>query len=278
MLVQRLHVKNAILNSLPQSDFEYLRSHLRPVNFKRHSVLEEQSRPIAEIGFIESGLVSLRRKCSINLIEIALIDCRSIVGLSSLFGIDAAIHQSIAVTSGTMLCIQVSDLHKAMEVQTGIRRRLLSGIQALIVHSSQLALCALSHTLAQRIAGWLCHASESIGGLEIPVSHEYIATMLGLRRASVTETLIRLEHDGLIAKTRGALRVRDRDRLTQIACSCCSTIALHDPLEAKLSFSTPVPKQEGEPDFVHALAFPVPGGRQFQTRTTKKDREWREGS
>ncbi|WP_409362770.1 Crp/Fnr family transcriptional regulator [Bradyrhizobium sp. CIR18] len=121
-----------------------------------------------------------------------------------------------------------------MDAQPDIRRHLLCGVQALLVHTSQVALCALSHRLAQRVAGWLCHASESVGGMEIPVSHEYIATMLGLRRASVTESLIRFEREGLIAKTRGALRVQDRGRLKQIACSCCSTIAVHAPLSPSL--------------------------------------------
>ncbi|QOZ23906.1 Crp/Fnr family transcriptional regulator [Bradyrhizobium sp. CCBAU 51753] len=237
MLVQRLNVKNAVLNALPPVDFERLRPCLRPVLFKRNSVLEEQSRPIENICFIEAGLVSLRRKSSTSSVEIALIDSRGILGISGLLGMHMAGHQSIAVTSGMMLCMRVSDLLSIMETQPDIRKHLLCGLQALLLHTSQVALCALSHSLAQRVAGWLCHASDSVGGMEIPVSHEYIASMLGLRRASVTESLIRFEREGLIAKTRGALRVRDRDRLKQVACSCCSTIAVHAPLLTKSSLS-----------------------------------------
>lgn len=229
MLLQRLNVRNAILNKLPPVDFERLRPHLRQVLFKRNGILEEQSKPLENVGFIETGTVSLRRNSSEDSIEIALIDSRGIVGITSLLGMDGAGHQAIAVTSGMMLCIKANDLLSAMEGQPDIRRHLLCGVQALLVHASQVALCALSHGLAQRVSGWLCHASDSVGGMEIPVSHEYIATILGLRRASVTETLIRLEREGLISKTRGALRVRDAERLKQIACSCCSTMALYTP-------------------------------------------------
>ncbi|MGL3210588.1 Crp/Fnr family transcriptional regulator [Bradyrhizobium sp. BR 1433] len=230
VLVQNVNVRNAILNNLPLADFERLRSYLRPVQFRRNTVLDEQSRPIRSIGFIETGMVSVRRNSSMNSIEIALIDSRGAVGLSSLLGIDVAVHQSVAVTSGAALCIQVSDLLGVMEAQPDIRTCLLCNVQALLIHTSQVALCALSHSLAQRVAGWLCHASEIVGGMEIPVSHEYIATMLGLRRASVTETLIRFDSEGLITKARGALRVRDRGRLKQSACSCCSTIVLYAPM------------------------------------------------
>lgn len=239
MLVLRHNVKNAILNRLSLPDFERLRLHLRPVPFRRNSILEEQSRPPENVGFIESGTVSLRRNSSEDSIEIALIDNRGIVGITSLLGMDGAGHQAIAVTSGMMHCIRVSDLLREMEAQPEIRRHLLCGVQALLIHTSQVALCALSHNLGQRVAGWLCHASDTVGGMEIPVSHEYIAAILGLRRASVTETLIRLERDGLIAKTRGALRVRDAERLKQTACSCCSTIALHTPLAVKSFFAAP---------------------------------------
>jgi CRP-like cAMP-binding protein len=226
-LVQRLNVRNALLNSLPPADFECLRSYLRPVLFSRNSVLEEQSGLIENIGFIETGLVSLRRNSSMYSIEIALVDNHGIVGISTLLGMDVAGHQSIAVTSGMTLCIPVSDLLSVMEAQPDIRKRLLHGVQALLIHTSQVALCALSHSLAQRVAGWLCHASEAVGGMEIPVTHEYIANMMGLRRAGVTEALIRFDHEELIARARGAIRVRNRDRLKQIGCSCCSTIALH---------------------------------------------------
>lgn len=233
MLAQRINIRNTILNSLPPAEFERLRCYLRPVSFKRNSVLEEQSRPVENLGFIESGLVSLRRNSSMNSVEIALIDHRGILGVSTLLGMDVAGHQSIAVTSGTVLSIRVSDLQCAMEAQPDIKSRLFCRVQALLVHTSQVALCALSHSVEQRVSGWLCHASDAFAGMELPVTHEHIATMLGLRRASVTEMLIRYENQGLIAKTRGALRVRDRDRLRQIACSCCSTIASHSPYVAK---------------------------------------------
>lgn len=237
MLMQRLNVRNSLLNGLPPADFERVQLHLRPYFFKRNSIVEEQSRPIENIRFVETGLISLRRNSNINSIEIALIDRRGFLGISSILGMDVAGHQSIAVTSGMMLSMRVSDMLSVMDAQPAIRKHLLCGAQALLIHSSQVALCALSHSNAQRVAGWLFHASDSVGGMEVPVSHENIATMLGLRRASVTETLIRFEREGLIVKSRGALRVRNQDGLKQIACSCCSTIALHTPVVSRPSIS-----------------------------------------
>lgn len=233
MLVQGTNVRNSLLNSLPPAGFECLRSHLRPVLFRRNSLLEEQSRQIDNVAFIETGLVSLRRKSDGRVIEIALVDNHGMLGISALLDTGSADLQSIAVTPGMMLSIQLSDLSRVMEEHRCVRTSLLCGVQALLVHTSQVALCALSHNVTQRVSGWLYRASQAVGGMELPVSHEYVASMLGLRRASVTLTLTRLECEGLITKARGALRVRDRDRLKEVACLCCSTIALRAPAVAK---------------------------------------------
>ncbi|WP_353705808.1 helix-turn-helix domain-containing protein [Bradyrhizobium sp. INPA03-11B] len=101
-----------------------------------------------------------------------------------------------------------------------LRVRVLQHVQALLVHSSQVALCGVRHRLEERLACWLCLACRAGQSSVVPITHEDLSTILGMRRAGITEVLTRFERDGLIVKTRGALQVRDLHRLEQRACCC----------------------------------------------------------
>jgi len=225
MLARHPTLRNAILSSLPPEDLAYLLPHLKFVQFKERSLLQEQRRRIEYIGFVESGVISLRRTSNENIVELALLGSDGIVGATRLLGANESSHQCISLTSGTLFSISADMLLKLMDERQQIKEHLYRHVQVLLVHCSQVALCGLHHALIQRLAGWLCHASDNIARTEIPVTHDHLANMLGLRRASVTEALNQLEQEGLIAKTRGAIRVQNRALLEAKACSCHSTIA-----------------------------------------------------
>jgi CRP-like cAMP-binding protein len=224
MLLQHTMVRNAILSSLPPEDLASLRPHFQFAKFTEGAHLQEQKRRIEQIGFVETGVVSLRRTSQDDIVELALVGSHGIVGATRLLGSDESSHQCIAVTGGSMLSISASALLSVMEQRQPIKEHLYHHVQMLLVQCSQVVLCGLYHGLTQRLAGWLCHASNAMNGAEIPVTHDYLSTMLGLRRASVTEALNHLEQDGLILKIRGAVRVRDRLALKLRACDCYSTI------------------------------------------------------
>lgn len=225
MLAPRPAVRNAILSSLLPEDFASLCPHFQVVQFRERTLLQEQRRRVEYIGFVESGVISLRRTCKENIVELALVGSHGIVGATRLLGADESSHQCISLTSGILLNIPADTLLTLIDERPRIKKHLLDHVQTLLGHCSQVALCGLHHGLLQRLAGWLCHASDTLGGMEIPVTHDYLSTMLGLRRAGVTEALIHLEEQGLIAKTRGAIRVQNRALLEAKACGCHSAIA-----------------------------------------------------
>jgi CRP-like cAMP-binding protein len=225
VLTQHPTVRNAILSSLLPEDLASLRPHFQLVQFRERTVLQEQRRRVEHIGFVESGVISLRRTSKENIVELALVGSHGVVGATRLLGADESSHQCISLTSGILLNISADALLALMDERARIKEHLLNHVQMLLGHCSQVALCGLHHGLIPRLAGWLCHASDTLAGTEIPVTHDYLSTMLGLRRASVTEALIHLEEEGLIAKTRGAIRVENRALLEQKACGCHSAIA-----------------------------------------------------
>jgi CRP-like cAMP-binding protein len=220
----RLMVRNAILGGLSPEEFACIRPHLKRVKFQPRTILQEQGTRIKVVSFIESGLVSLRNVSAENSIEIALAGAYGAVGASVLLGPTESFYRSVALTAGVALAIEASELLHLIASWPQLKERILLYVHALLRQSSQVAMCSVRHQLEQRIAGWLCHASDTVDGTEVPVTHDYLSTQLGLRRAGITEALIRFEADELITKARGALRVRDRERLSRRACGCYSVV------------------------------------------------------
>jgi CRP-like cAMP-binding protein len=97
---------------------------------------------------------------------------------------------------------------------------LLRYTQAMLLQISQVAACNRTHHMEERLARWLLMSSDRTASDELPLTHEFISMMLGVRRAGVTESAIALQQDGLISYTRGHVTIKDREGLEDLACDC----------------------------------------------------------
>lgn len=213
-------VRNCILRSLSPADFNFLRPLLQPVALKERSVLQEPHKDIENVNFIETGAVSLMTLAAGSILETAMVGCHGVVGASVSLGATTCVHRSVVLVPGTALRISADDLRHSMHERPQIREYLLRYVQSLMIHASQIALCGVRHELEQRLACWLCLACDALEGDVLPITHDYLSIILGLRRPGVTETLNRFEQQGLVRKMRGVLQVRNRGALAQKACSC----------------------------------------------------------
>ena len=93
-------------------------------------------------------------------------------------------------------------------------------MHTVIVTSSHSTACNALHRLEQRFCKWLLMSSDGIGSDEVDLTHEFLATMLGVRRAGVTEAAVRLQEAGLINYARGHVKIKDRAGLEATACEC----------------------------------------------------------
>lgn len=216
----RAFVKNAILASLSLPDLAAIGEFLDPVTLKERAILVEPRKRVEYLYFPESGLVSTRIVSADSMLETALVGYRGAVGASYLLGGCTPAQQSVVLFPGSALRIQIEHLRRFMNERPQVHRHLLQYVQGLTIHSAQTCLCGVRHDLEQRLACWLCLACDNLSGHVLPVTHDYLSTALGLRRAGITETLLRFEFEGLIRKMRGVLQVDDRKRLEQKACSC----------------------------------------------------------
>ncbi|MDE5446779.1 helix-turn-helix domain-containing protein [Bradyrhizobium sp. CSA207] len=221
----RRFLKNEILARIPLQELGAIGELLEPIALRERMVLQEPKRQFDYIYFMESGLVSLRIAAAGTILETAVIGHRGAVGVSLLVGAHPATHQSVVLFPGNAHRIRVEDLRRVMRERSEIREQVLRYVQALSLHCAQTGLCGVRHDREKRLACWLCLASDALDAPVLPVTHDYLSSVLGLRRAGVTETLIRFEDQKLIRKTRGVLQIEERLLLEQKACSCYKLIS-----------------------------------------------------
>ena len=112
-----------------------------------------------------------------------------------------ALHRTVVQIPGQALRIGAADLQLSCGAPA-VRDHLLRYVHLLMTLKGQVSLCNAKHDIGQRLARWLLLAHERVDGDELPVTHELLATMLGVRRPGVTESLAKLEASGILAKSR----------------------------------------------------------------------------
>lgn len=214
-------VQNHFLATLPPADFEQLRPFLRVVELKRHSVIHEANKPVDAVYFVESGVISrVARTQADGSVEVAMVGRSGLVGLAVVLGTMVALHRTVVQIPGLALRISATDLQSVMAKNPAIRDHLLRYVQLLMSQKAQVALCNAKHEIDKRLARWLLLAHDRVAGNLLPVTHDLLAMMLGVRRAGVSEALATLEGKGVISKTRGALKIVSLEGLKAHACEC----------------------------------------------------------
>ncbi|UPK28218.1 Crp/Fnr family transcriptional regulator [Bradyrhizobium sp. 195] len=237
----RFFVKNSILAGLPLQDLAAMGEFLEPIVLRERMVLQEPRRHLDHVYFVEAGLVSLRIVAAGSILETALIGRRGAVGATLLWGAHLSTHQAVVLFPGSAHRIRVEDLHCVIQKRPQIREHFVRYVQALNLHCAQTGFCGVRHDLEKRLACWLCLAADAIDAKRLPVTHEYLSSVLGLRRAGVTETLIRFEEQRLIHKTRGVLQIDGRGCLENKTCSCYKLISsAYTATEAMISDAEPI--------------------------------------
>jgi CRP-like cAMP-binding protein len=213
-------VRNRILASLSNDDFDALCPFLDLVELKPRTILQEANKRADYLHFIESGIVSRVARSNEAFVETAIVGRFGFVGVSVVLGEGISFDRSIVQIPGTALRIRAQDIVELMHSRPHIRERLLQYVQSLMRQNSQSVLCGIRHELEPRLARWLLLAADRLEDDILPITHDGLAALLGVRRAGVTVALAQFETEGLVRKTRGSLQVVDRARLELRSCEC----------------------------------------------------------
>lgn len=216
---------NRLLAALPPADYARLRPHLEPVALARGDVLYDVDVPIAHAYFPTGGVVSLVTPLAGGVaIEVAMVGDEGLVGLPVFLGSPTSRGRALVQVPGAALRLPAAHLAALAPAAGPLPALLRRYTQALLTQIAQGAACGRAHGADQRCARWLLLAHDRAGGDQLPLTHEFLAQMLGVRRATVTEGAGRLQAAGLIRHRRGVVTILDRAGLEAAACECYRVI------------------------------------------------------
>lgn len=220
-------IQNLVLATLSAADFELLRPLLVPVDLKRNAILHDTNKPVEAVHFIESGVLSRVARTQLDgPVEVAMVGRFGFVGVSVVLGTMAALQRTVVQVPGLALRIDANDLQRVMLQSPTIKDHLLRYVQLLLMQKAQLSLCNAKHEIDKRVARWMLLARERLQSDQLPVTHDLLASMLGVRRPGVSEALAELESQAIVQRSRGSLQILDVESLRHKSCECYRII--HD--------------------------------------------------
>ena len=218
-------VANKILLSIPDNEFSAIGPHLEPVGLPRHSILHEPSEKLNFVYFPNAGLISLVVAMEDGkTVEAAVVGNEGAAGIPSAVSLTRSPLREVVQIAGEGFRVKVGTLQdvlkSAAELQMVLSRyAVIQGIQV-----AQTAACNRLHDVEQRLARWLLMAQDRVDGGSILITHDFLATMLGTDRPSVSLAAGILQKKKNIEYSRGAVKILSRKKLEGSACECYGVI------------------------------------------------------
>lgn len=217
-MIEQTQCRNLLLRSLNEGDFDLIAGYLEPVDLSGNQILASPGKPIAEVFFIETGIATYSEVGSRARIGIAHVGFEGMSGWSVLLGDDLSTDEArMSAFGGTAHRMSPGELLAACEASTGLSKTLLRFVRVLLVQLGRTITSSLTQSVDERLCRWTLMAHDRVEGDRILVTHEEIAVMLAVRRATITDLLHMLEGEGLIRSERGKVFVLDRAGLKRRA-------------------------------------------------------------
>ena len=211
-------VANHVLATLTKDDLALLQPHLEPVVLGFRLSVEEPNAPIRFAYFPDDGIVSVVANGGHGrAVEVGIIGRDGVTAQPAIMGTDRSANSTFVQVAGSGHRIDIDILRKAIARSSTLQRALLAVVQAFFMQASHTALANATGRIEERMARWLLMAHDRLSGDALPLTHEFLAIMLGVRRAGVTVALQNLEANGLIATRRKTIEMLDRAGLIKLA-------------------------------------------------------------
>jgi CRP-like cAMP-binding protein len=216
---------NQLLARLPQGEYQRLTPHLQAVSLAPKQLLYKARSPIDYVYFPTSGVVSAMTIMEDGAaIEVATIGNEGMTGLTAFIGGETSPNEVMVQVPGDGLRMRADVLKEETRQDGPLRRLLVLYNTAFSTQVSYSVACNGLHKVEQRCCRWLLMTADRVGSDRLPLTHEFLAIMLGVRRSSLTEVLQPLQQRGLIQNSRGTIKVLDRPGLEATSCECYRTV------------------------------------------------------
>jgi len=214
-------IANSLLAALPRGDYQSLLGGLDPVTLTAGEVLYEPGERIRHVYFPHDAQVSLLmvmpdRKA----LEVGLVGREGMVGIPLALGADASPVRVLVQGSGSALRMNAATFREALARCLPLQHELHRYAFAKLGQARQTAACNRFHQVEARLAGWLLLTRDRVRSDQFHLTHEFLATTLGIRRVGVTTAATALQRRKLISYQRGNIRILDRKGLKAASCGC----------------------------------------------------------
>ncbi len=214
-------MENRLLAKLPPAEFEALSPHFERVSLAHgnHAIVPDE--PIRDVYFPLNCLLSLVTTMEDgSSIESGSIGREGMSGIPVLLDAATTPMPTFAQVPGEAIRVRTEVLKRVYDESRAARQLFNRYIHVVIVIGSHAAACNRLHKLEERFCKWLLMSCDGVGSDEVDLTHDYLAVMMGVRRAGVTEAAGRAQAMGLISYRRGHVRITDRAGLEACACEC----------------------------------------------------------
>lgn len=216
--------ENLLLAALPGEEYERLAPHLEPVTLGQSEVLFRPEDRLQHVHFPITAIISLLTSLEDGSgMEVGLVGREGMVGISALLG-GSETKVATVQASGTSLKLEADKLRSEFGRGGTLQTALLRYTHALMAQISQSVVCNARHLVEGRMARWLLMYHDRLDRDEFELTHEFMANMLGVRRAGVSEVAEKLQEMGFIRYQRGHITMLDRKGLEKFACECYPTV------------------------------------------------------
>jgi CRP-like cAMP-binding protein len=218
-------VLNFVLCSLPDKEYNLLRPHLEPVDLPQYRILEEPGEKIEFTYFLDEGLTSLvALSRDGRSVEVGIVGKEGMVGMALIAGLRQGTFRAIMQMAGKGVRVRAQVFQDVLLSAPALRAELSRFALMHSLQVAQIAACNRLHEVEQRLARWLLMCQDRFDCQSLPLTHEFLAQMLGTGRPSVSLAAGALENAGLIQNLRGCVKIINRKSLEEAACECYSVI------------------------------------------------------
>jgi CRP-like cAMP-binding protein len=222
-------VSNKILLSISDSDYNLLRPHLEYVNLPNHLVLHEAGGRLEFAYFLNRGLISLVVVMEDGkTAEAGIVGNEGFTGSLSAVGVSRGPLRAVMQITGDGFRVKVGALRNALESAPHLQSMLSRYAAIRGIQVAQTAACNRLHDIKQRLARWLLMTQDRVDSGSLPITHDFLATMLGTDRPTVSVAAGLLQKKKIIEYTRGAVKIVNRRKLEDSACECYAVIRQYD--------------------------------------------------
>jgi CRP-like cAMP-binding protein len=218
------HLANRLLAALEPADFELLRSELRLVELRQGETLYEPGEPVASTYFPHGSLISLVAVLEDGATaEVAVFGREGVAGFVTSLVAESSFGRYVVQMPGTASRMGSARLLEIVKAHPSMQDVFTRYSQALLFQTFQTVACNALHSVEARCCCWILTTRDRAGRDDLPLTHDFLAEMLGVQRPTVSIIARHLQVAGLIQQGRGKIQIVDGAKLEQSSCACYRT-------------------------------------------------------